>query len=151
MWTLINTTASGDVYLDPVTSEIVTVPVGTRPSGSSEGGIYTSNIPTISATPLPFPKSTPTTTLDKILASSLSALALLKNAGSIPTAQQQQYGYGYSAETLAALQARNLYPSSDGTASGKVELWLKNNTGVALIVGGFVLFYLLPSPRRSSR
>lgn len=86
------------------------------------------------------------TPLDKILASILSGMAIIKNRPYVPTGIQPETGV--SNDTLSLLLARqgNQY-AGDGTASGKVETWVKNNTGVVLIGGAVVVAYLMKSPR----
>lgn len=101
---------------------------------------------------LVYPKSTGTTSLDKILATSLSALALLTRQGAIPTTQQQQYGYnpytaGYNPYEVPAQG----YVPQSGNTLGDLENWVKNHTLATAVIAGAVLFYLLPSPRQSSR
>lgn len=96
---------------------------------------------------LVYPKSTPITTLDKILASTLSGLALLTRQSSVPTAQQQQYPYGYN-PMYSEYPAGYNRTASSGNALGSIEDWIKNNTLIAVAVGAIIVFYLLPSPRQ---
>lgn len=105
------------------------------------------NIPTMSTTPLIYPKNTPTTTLDKSITAGLSALALLLNRGSIPTAQQQQQGIDpLTLQLLANQQAGGVYSGGGSNTLGRVEAWVKNNTGVtAIIAGAAVLYFMQPS------
>ena len=114
------------------------------------GGTYPT-FPTVQANQgaLVYPKSTPVTTLDKILASTLSGLALLTRQGSVPTAQQQyvQYPYGYS-PMYTEYPAGYNRTASGSNALGSVEDWIKNNTLLAVAIGAMIVFYILPSPRQ---
>lgn len=110
------------------------------------GGV---NIPTMSTTPMVYPKNTPTTTLDKSIAAALSAIALLTRQGSIPTVQNQQ-GYGYTDPlVLQALANQQIGAGGYGGNNGVVEkglAWVKNNSGVAAIgAGAIFLYFLQPS------
>lgn len=125
-------------------------PIYNPSSGIPPGGIQV-NLPSMSTTPLPWPKNTPTTTLDKSLTALLSGLALLTRQGQIPTAAQPQQAIDYA--QIAALTGNRSMGDYDGgeNTGAKVENWFKNNTGVALLGAAFLAFYLLPSPRKSSR
>jgi hypothetical protein len=78
------------------------------------------------------------TPLDKILEGVLSGLAIIKGANAIPTKTSGDnyggsYGGQYSPAELALLQSQGAYSRSDGTTLGKVETYVKNNTGVVAI------------------
>lgn len=122
-----------------------------NPNGNIPVGGIPVNFPTMSVTPLPYPKSTGTTSLDKYITGGLSALALLTHQSSIPTANNQQAIDYQQIAALTALQAQQgIYNNGGGNTGAKVENWVKNNTGVTLIVLGAIAFYLLPSPRKST-
>lgn len=100
-----------------------------------------------------YPKSTPTTTLDKILATALSTMALLTRQGSIPTAQQQYGGGYYNPYALnpygAEIPAQS-YAGSQNTLGG-FENWVKTHTFETALIAGALIFWFLPSPRQGSR
>lgn len=122
--------SSGSSTLPPDWSPIVFDSQGRVKVQSTQGGV---NI------------SQNVTTLDKILNSVLTLATIAKGRDYIPTTEQpqnqySQYPLGYNPYT----------PSIDGqdTASGKIEAWMKNNTGVVLIVAAIGGAYLLKSPRQ---
>lgn len=96
-----------------------------------------------------YPKSTATTTLDKILATALSTVALLTRQGSIPTAQQP-YINPYAVNPYAAAYNREI-PAGGGNTLGKLENWIKTHTLETALIAGAIVFYLLPSPRQTAR
>lgn len=83
--------------------------------------------------------------LSTIMNGILSGLALVKGATQVPTTVSGQ-SQGIDANTLLALQLQQQGGvGSSGTALGKVENWLKNNTGVALMgAAAILLFYMRP-------
>lgn len=87
------------------------------------------------------------TVLDKTLNAVLAGLALLKGANKIPTTLDVNNGYdtrGYTQADLYALQNQSAY-RSDGTTLGKVENYVKNNTGVVAI-GALIVAALFLDP-----
>lgn len=86
------------------------------------------------------------TTLDKILNGALASLALLTGAKKIPTTLDpvtgqpvSQYAPGYNPA---------LYQQQSGNTLGGVESWIKQNTGVTLLVaGGLALYFMKPGRR----
>jgi hypothetical protein len=91
------------------------------------------------------------TTLDKTLNAILSGLALVKGANQIPTTLPANGG-GYAVDPyqqaayLQAMQGTGV--AQDGTAAGKVENWVKQNTGVVLIGGAIVVALMMKPPTR---
>lgn len=82
------------------------------------------------------------TTLDKVLATFLSAFAIQKQAAYVPTTTQPNQGYGgqMDAQTLAYLQQQQL-GGTGATFGASIEQFVTNNTGLILIGGiAFVLF-----------
>lgn len=107
------------------------------------------NLPSMSTTPLPYPKSTATTSVDKYLTALLSGIALLTRQGSIPTAAQPQPQYIYQPTYDPNAVASD---NRSGNTLGKVEAWVKNNTGVTmLLAGGALLYFMQPSKPQSRR
>lgn len=82
------------------------------------------------------------TTLDKLLASALSGLALFKGAGYVPTnVQPQQYSsYPLGGEYPAGYQ----YPATN--AGGRIQQFIEQNTGFLLLAGGAVVLLLMKPP-----
>lgn len=88
------------------------------------------------------------TTLDKTLNAILSGLALVKGANQIPTTLPASGG-SYSIDPYQQALMNQSYQQQDGTAAGKVENWVKQNTGVVLIGGAiFVALMMKPPTRR---
>lgn len=92
--------------------------------------------------------STGQTTFDKILSTFLSSVALFKNASYVPTTVQPVNQYPSSAYDYQqqALLQQQLYAQQSTGAN--IENFIRNNTGLLLVVGlGFVLLMTKP-PRR---
>lgn len=85
------------------------------------------------------------TVLDKTLNAVLAGLALLKGANKIPTTLDANDGYGggrnYSAAELEYLRLQGA-GGGGGNTAGKIEAWIKNNTGATVIIAlvGAALF-----------
>lgn len=110
--------------------------------------LNTPNLPTMSTTPLPWPKQTNTTSLDKWLTTGLSAIALLTRQDKIPTAQTTDT-VNADLYRLAALRALEDDNDTGTTLSGKVETWIGNNKGVTAIgLGAVLLYFMQPSKPR---
>jgi len=85
------------------------------------------------------------TTLDKLLNTLTTSLALFKNAPYIPTTQQPiQQQQQYFPE--AVLQPSQNYNSTGATFGASIENFVTNNTGVIAI--GVVAYVLLMSGRK---
>ena len=118
-------------------------PIFTNPIGSGQG----QTIPNVTATGAGVQINN--TTLDKTLNAILSGLALVKGANQIPTTLPANGG-GYAVDPYqqaAYLQAMQ-GGQQDGTAAGKVENWVKQNTGVVLIGGAIVVALMMKPPTR---
>lgn len=89
-----------------------------------------------------------TNTLNQILQALLSGFAIQQHQPYVPT-QIQPAPYGTaatSADQLALIRALQLQ-GGGSTTGGKIELWIKNNTGVTLmLVAGAALFFMKPPP-----
>lgn len=80
--------------------------------------------------------------LDRILQVWLQSLAVLKGRPYVPTNIHPEQ------QPIYAPFPQGYNPAiEDGTAAGKVENWVKNNTGVVLIGGAIIVAYLMKSPR----
>lgn len=84
------------------------------------------------------------TTLDKILASVLSGLAIVKNQPYVPTTQQpqSQYQQGAYPPEYYALLAQQQQNSNLGQAGSDLENFIKNNTGLLLVGGVAVVLFM---------
>lgn len=84
------------------------------------------------------------TVLDKTLNAILSGLALLKGANKIPTTLDVTDGYSsgrnYSAAELEYLRLQG--GGGGANTAGRIEAWVKNNTGATVIIAlvGAALF-----------
>lgn len=85
--------------------------------------------------------------LNQYLQTFLSAFALLQHAPYVPTNQQPAQQPLYSPHNQPGYGGNPNLLNPGGTTSGKVELWIKNNTGVTLMLVGGVALYLMKSPR----
>lgn len=119
-------------------------------AGGSIGTVYetgqTGQIPNITVTSAGV--TAQTNKLDKVLNTILSGFAIAKGAKQIPTTLPAGEDYSGIYNNPAYLAALSQNRQSDGTASGKVENWLKNNTGVALMAAAGIALFLMKSPRR---
>lgn len=91
--------------------------------------------------------STASTGLNQYLQTLLSGIALFQHQPYIPTTIQPVVPTAgvYTPEVLALLLANK---STDSTASGKVEKWIKANTGVTLMLAAGAALFLMKSPRQ---
>lgn len=89
--------------------------------------------------------------LQTILNGILSGFAIWRGATHVPTTipVTQPAPILYNPYPGGIRDGNNYYPGpgGDGTAAGKVEQWVKQNTGVVLIGSAIVVAYLMKSPR----
>lgn len=130
-----NSNPLGSLIFNPTYSSTPTY----NPNSSTTGGVIPNVIATANG------MQVQSTTLDKILGSVLSGMAIIKNAAYVPTTIQPQ-----TEPTIVYQQPMGGGGlGGDGTAAGKVENWLKNNTGVALMGAGALVLSLMKPPSRS--
>lgn len=80
------------------------------------------------------------TTFDKVLSTFLSSLALWKGAGYVPTTVQPVGNAGYQSNDYALQQYLLQQQYANQSTGANIENFLKNNTGLLLMVGvGVVL------------
>lgn len=87
------------------------------------------------------------TTLDKILATSLTLAAIVRNRDYIPTTQQPQQQPIYYPQAVAA---NNTVATENVTGIGnQIESLIQNNKGLILVAGAaFLLLQMKPLSRR---